>query len=488
MLIAERKNSTSTKNRTSTFLCNTPRNRGATPVVSRAIRLGGLALTITLSAGWFAGAPIDQAAAQDVEYDVIDLGTLGGTRAFGRGISNAGHVVGRSFLDNDSTDQAFRWFEGEMINLTEGMTDGQTNAVDANTAGRVVGSFSGDFVNPARGFLWENGEITILPPIGGSVSDAFAINEEGIVAGASNTASGAQHATVWVNGQPFDLGTLEDRGFSIAADINDRLQVAGQSDTADLTLHAIFWSQPTGMIDLGTFENDPDLQSGGNGINNLGQVVGWSFFANGNRHAFLWESGEGMRDLGTAGGRDWSQAMAVNDASQVVGSSNTGGDRVGFIWDEDSGMRDLNTLIDPNSDYLIFEANDINNAGQIAAVALLNNVGRAVLLDPVGFRLTSPVPGFAGEVNTFTTRRASAGDRVTFVYDTKHGSTSVPGCPDVTVDLANPKIIGTSEANADGRATLDVPVPRAASGRMILVQAVNRTACEASNVVPHFFP
>ncbi len=103
------------------------------------------------------------------------------------------------------------------------------------------------------------------------------------------------------------------------------------------------------------------------------------------------------------------------------------------------------------------------------------------------FELLGPVPGTAGKINQFAAGGALPGSRVFFVYSLRTGSTGVPGCPGLSVDLRGPEVFASVTSDAAGFVSLEVFVPGAAAGRTVYFQAVDLDGCQVSNLVTHAF-
>jgi probable HAF family extracellular repeat protein len=325
-----------------------------------------------------------QATALERHYFVdLDSGTVRELENLGdrypkpTGINNAGQVVG--YLETDSgagSRHAFitgpngrGMFDlGEMFEV--GLPEGwfrDSYASGINDDGKVVGhtwnpGFEAFITGP-------NGLDYRRLDLGGRYSVASGINTAGQVVG-----------VVDLPGQAFitgpdgkgvtELGTFGGR-YSVASDINDIGQVVGLSTTTaeEIDYHAfITGADGEGMRDLGTLGGTGSIAEG---INDAGQVVGISGTDKGQTHAFITgPDGTGMRDLGTLGGID-SYASGINDDGQVVGYSSTpsGANHAFITGPVGNDLVDLNSLVDLPDGVILTMAADINNAGQVVAVA-----------------------------------------------------------------------------------------------------------------------
>ncbi|MEU8008011.1 hypothetical protein AB0B66_43225 [Catellatospora sp. NPDC049111] len=170
-----------------------------------------------------------------------------------------------------------------------------------------------------------------------------------VLPAAPASADGGLHAV--------DLGTLTGTCCSQAFAVNDHGVVVGSSQvgTGENPPERAFRWKDGVMADLGTLGG---ARSGATAINNNGWIVGYSELADASMHAFLWRPGLGMADLGTLGAT--SVATDVNDSGIVVGYYVLSGELRGFRW-ADGVLSDLNT-----PDGSGFAAQGINKNGKIA--------------------------------------------------------------------------------------------------------------------------
>ena len=210
-----------------------------------------------------------------------DLGTLGGPESEANAINDQGQVVGwadssrvpPTDREGDWMARACLWRAGKAINLDPGpllgSEDRNSSAVLLNERGQVVvqrDQGNGD----TDAYLWRAGTTESLPPLGGTLYDAFALNERGQVVGESQNLNQDHRPVLWEQGGISDLGALPNAGggWGSAEAINDRGQVAGYSGD-----HAFLWHRGA-MTDLGTLARH--RYSGAEAINDRGQIVGWS--------------------------------------------------------------------------------------------------------------------------------------------------------------------------------------------------------------------
>jgi len=281
---------------------------------ARTLRCCGAAGTAVLAAMLFGcqapSGPDPQAsvALPVLQYQVVDLGTLGGTSSSAADVNGRGQIVGGSSTA-DGLSHAFLWQDGVMTDL--GTLGGETSeATEINESGQVVGR-SLDAAGVRQAFLWSDGGMQVLGPA--APFSAIRINARGQVAWTSWTTGEPRRAFLWTDGVAQELGTLGDTGYAEVRGLNDRGQVVGES----------------------------------------------------NRRPFLWQDGV-MRELPSLGGLAW--AAAVNNRGQVVGTSYaprpplTPLPAYALLWDGDQTIR-----IGPLPEDSSSDAGFINQAGMVVA-------------------------------------------------------------------------------------------------------------------------
>jgi len=309
----------------------------------------------------------NQSAAQHSRYRLVDLGALGGSGSFsawGSGPSSRGLV--------------------NQYGTTVGWAD--TSASDPFAAFCFYDCMVEHAFRSRHG-----GPLTDLGTLSANTSSAANwISSNGLIAGVSENGNTDPfypglpqlHAVVWHHGNITDLGTLEGGYQSYAAAVNGSGQVVGaalnttpdsnsmQSGTFWLwgglvnyqyQTRAILWDQRNGMQDLGTLPGGTDAQAVA--INDAGQVIGYSYTSSVPSPAcassigfplttgsFLWHQLGGMKDLGSLGG-SCTLASDLNNAGQVVGVSALKGDGKShaFLWQSGMKLKDLGTLGGDNS-------------------------------------------------------------------------------------------------------------------------------------------
>jgi len=126
-------------------------------------------------------------------------------------------------------------------------------------------------------------------------------------------------------------------------------------------------------------------------MNNGGQIVGFAFNADGSEtRAAFWASSSSPAIILIAT-EEFSNGTteSINENGQIVGTAYNGdfSDNHAFVWpNSNSAGIDLNTVIPPNSGWILNVARSINNRGEISAAGELNGTQHACLLVPVPSR------------------------------------------------------------------------------------------------------
>jgi len=212
----------------------------------------------------------------------------------------------------------------------------------------VAGTSLGVVARPAS--------IVDLGTLGGNSSTAYGLNDLGQIVGSSDTGQRTSHAFLWEAGRMTDLDSGDARD-SAAYSINNAVQIAGVYSAPDRNTRGFLYSAGTVTV----LSQAPHGRA--SGINNAGQIVGdLATEPASARQAFLWNAGT-VVDLGTLGGAG-SEARAINDSGQIVGTAHLDGGAMHAFLYTGTGLTDLGTLGGKNS-----MAYGIDNAGEVIGVS-----------------------------------------------------------------------------------------------------------------------
>ncbi|HET6386968.1 MAG TPA: hypothetical protein VFJ58_26570 [Armatimonadota bacterium] len=167
------------------------------------------------------------------------------------------------------------------------------------------GQVAGEIQDGSGAFLWESGRFTKLVGVG-RIAPGRSLNNRGDVVGTAAKSSREPHVVIFRGGKMIDTGVV---GYGLG--IDDMGRVVGCTHSG----RAFLYNRGK-TIDLGTLGG---RTSTAQQINDAGQIVGTSETASGESHAFLYSGGK-MRDLGTLG-EDRSSGTAINNEGWVAGQS-----------------------------------------------------------------------------------------------------------------------------------------------------------------------
>src|SRR5450432_3928416 len=312
-----------------------------------------------------------------------------------------------------------------------------------------------------------------LTDFDGTRNEGTSINDWGLISGfASKAGTSDRHATAWVFGHPYDLGTLGGPNSSVVWPVKNLLgRIVGISQTAtpemlgeNWSCSAFFGADATGyvcrgfVLDAGHMRALPTL-GGENGFaagaNNLGQITGWAETAvhdpscegpgegkSGQVLQFLpviYGPGNGaIHALPLIPGDSSGAATAINDRGQAVGISGACDQAVGrytgahaVIWEHgtvtDIGKGKLtapfwNTpmAINERGDVVGFAGDPSDATGGLTHAFLWTRDGGMQLLDTAADD-NSTATGINAQRQVVGYFVASDGTLHGFIWDREHG-------------------------------------------------------------------
>ncbi|WP_195763742.1 PEP-CTERM sorting domain-containing protein [Pseudoduganella rivuli] len=246
-------------------------------------------------------------------------------------ISSKGHIGGYSTTYSDggglfSSSSGLVYYRGNTTGVPEAFSIGDADA-PWYTYSRVIGVNGAGWVlahgaaNSGSGpYLAGGGSVNILPLV-----SAYAINDQGQVAGWGYNAQAQAEAMLYAGGQVTGLGTLPGDRYSAAMDVNENGVAVGFTESLDASgyTHKRSFIYMNGqMTALGNLASDNTAVA----LNNLGMVLGYSSVQSSSgtmRIPYLYQDGA-QYDLGSlVTDPNWHVADVsdINDSGMIVGQA-----------------------------------------------------------------------------------------------------------------------------------------------------------------------
>ena len=269
------------------------------------------------------------------------------------------------------------------LSLPEGATQGVANDINnvlgSDGIGQVACTLVFTSLSGNRAALYDDGNWTILHPVGSGLTEGFAINDAGWIAGYRDTPEGRK-AVRWRGDELDELDTPGQ--FAHAYDINEFGVAAGTIGYAD----AFLWAGSS--LDVLPALRDT-IENEAFGINANEDATGASILSLPGglltRRSWIFADRR-LVDLGVLPGFQFSFAEDLNNVRQVVGRSfNPFGGADAFLWMEGE-LHNLEDLIEfPPGFAGLSMVTAINNRGQIAAWAppTTSGTSRGIILTPI---------------------------------------------------------------------------------------------------------
>lgn len=164
-----------------------------------------------------------------------DLVLPKGAESFAEGVNEHGDVLGS--VQKDALTRAVVWEKGRLVRyLVQGQVERQ-RFYDLNEKGVAVGSV-GDARESMQAALADRRSIAFLPTLGGPTGTAYALNDDGVVVGATTLDADAAygHAVAWVRGAAVPLSGRVDEVEAVnsaALDVDEQGRAVGYVQRRD---------------------------------------------------------------------------------------------------------------------------------------------------------------------------------------------------------------------------------------------------------------